>query len=90
MITLSPTKARANLTSWLKKASEGESIAILYGDQVISLKPIEVEALDYASSEYQISSKEMKSIEKNLASISRKEIQSKKSKIFKGSLEKLL
>ncbi len=52
MTTLSPTKARANLTSWLKAAAEGEDVGILYGEHVIALRPVTVESSDYALREY--------------------------------------
>jgi antitoxin (DNA-binding transcriptional repressor) of toxin-antitoxin stability system len=52
MTTLSPTKARANLTSWLKAASEGQDVGILYGEHVIALRPVTVESSDYALREY--------------------------------------
>lgn len=52
MKTLSPTKARANLTSWLKAAADGEDVGILYGDHVIALRPVTVESCDYALREY--------------------------------------
>jgi antitoxin (DNA-binding transcriptional repressor) of toxin-antitoxin stability system len=54
MTTLSPTKARANLTHWLKRAAAGEDIGILCGDKVIALRPVRVfsEDSDYARSEY--------------------------------------
>ena len=54
MTTLSPTKARANLTKWLKRASAGEDIGSLCGDKVIALRPVRVfaEDSDYAKREY--------------------------------------
>jgi antitoxin (DNA-binding transcriptional repressor) of toxin-antitoxin stability system len=52
MTTLSPTKARANLTSWLKAAVQGEDVGILYGDHVVALRPVVVESADYALREY--------------------------------------
>ena len=54
MTTLSPTKARANLTHWLKRASAGEDIGILCGDKVIALRAVRVfaEDSDYAKREY--------------------------------------
>jgi antitoxin (DNA-binding transcriptional repressor) of toxin-antitoxin stability system len=52
MTTLSPTKARANLTSWLKAAVQGEDVGILYGDHVVALRPVTVESADYALREY--------------------------------------
>lgn len=62
MTTLSPTKARANLTLWLKKASAGEDIGILCGDQVIALRPVRVfsEDSDYAKREYGASETELR------------------------------
>ncbi len=48
MTTLSPTRARANLTSLLKRAANGEDIGILHGDKVIALRPVTVHSDDYA------------------------------------------
>ena len=61
MTTLSPTKARANLTLWLKKASAGEDIGILCGDKVIALRPVRVfsEDSDYAKREYGVTDAEL-------------------------------
>jgi antitoxin (DNA-binding transcriptional repressor) of toxin-antitoxin stability system len=52
MTTLSPTQARANLSSLLKRAAKGEDIGILHGDQVIALRPVTVSSDDYALQEY--------------------------------------
>ncbi len=54
MTTLSPTKARANLTHWLKRAVAGEDIGILCGDKVVALRTVSVfsEDSDYAKREY--------------------------------------
>ena len=54
MTTLSPTKARANLTHWLKRAAKGEDVGIFCGDQVIALRPVRVfsDDQDYAKREY--------------------------------------
>ncbi|HUL55250.1 MAG TPA: hypothetical protein VLT83_17750 [Opitutaceae bacterium] len=54
MTTLSPTKARANLTHWLKRAAAGEDVGILCGDKVIALRPVRVfsEDSDYARRVY--------------------------------------
>jgi antitoxin (DNA-binding transcriptional repressor) of toxin-antitoxin stability system len=59
MTTLSPTKARANLTHWLKRAAEGEDVGILCGDQVIALRPVNVVSDDYAAREYGVSETEL-------------------------------
>ena len=54
MQTLSPTKARSNLTFWLKAAACGEDVGILFGDQIIALRPVSVESTDYALREYEV------------------------------------
>jgi hypothetical protein len=68
MTTLSPTKARANLTHWLNKASAGEDIGILCGDQVIALRPVRVfaEDSDYAKREYGVTDVELNSFVKRM------------------------
>ena len=52
MTTLSPTRARANLTSLLKRAANRDDIGILHGDKVIALRPVTVHSDDYALQEY--------------------------------------
>ncbi len=59
MTTLSPTQARANLSSLLKRAAKGEDIGILHGDQVIALRPVTVHSDDYALREYGVTEEEL-------------------------------
>jgi antitoxin (DNA-binding transcriptional repressor) of toxin-antitoxin stability system len=59
MTTLSPTQARTNLSSLLRRAAKGEDIGILHGDQVIALRPVAVHSDDYALREYGIPGKEL-------------------------------
>ncbi|MBA2586710.1 MAG: hypothetical protein H0U99_09535 [Chthoniobacterales bacterium] len=59
MTTLSPTQARTNLSSLLKRAAKGEDIGILHGDQVIALRPVSVHSDDYALREYGLAEKEL-------------------------------
>ena len=59
MTTLSPTRARANLTSLLKRAANGEDIGILHGDKVIALRPVTVHSDDYPLQEYGVTEKEL-------------------------------
>jgi antitoxin (DNA-binding transcriptional repressor) of toxin-antitoxin stability system len=59
MTTLSPTQARVNLTSLLKRAAKGEDIGILHGDQVIALRPVAVYSDDYALREYGVTEEEL-------------------------------
>jgi antitoxin (DNA-binding transcriptional repressor) of toxin-antitoxin stability system len=68
MTTLSPTKARANLTHWLKRAAAGEDIGILCGDKVIALRAVTVSSDDtgYAQREYGVTDKELDAFVKRL------------------------
>ena len=59
MTTLSPTQARVNLSSLLKRAAQGEDIGILHGDQVIALRPVTVHSDDYAIQEYGVTEAEL-------------------------------
>ena len=59
MTTLSPTQARTNLSSLLKRAAKGEDIGILHGDQVIALRPVTVHSDDYALREYGVTEAEL-------------------------------
>ena len=68
MTTLSPTKARANLTHWLKRAVAGEDIGILCGDKVVALRTVRVfsEDSDYAKREYGVTEAELKAFVKRV------------------------
>jgi len=90
MTTLSPTKARSNLTGWLKKAAAGEDIGILYGDKVIALRPVEVESADYAWTEYGLTKQEMERISKKLHAEGEKDRRAGKSREYKGDIEAIL
>jgi antitoxin (DNA-binding transcriptional repressor) of toxin-antitoxin stability system len=90
MTTLSPTKARSNLTGWLKKAAAGEDIGILYGDKVIALRPVEVESADYAWTEYGLTSKEMARISKKLHEKGERDRNAGKFKVYNGDIEDLI
>jgi len=59
MKTLSPTQARSNLSSVLKRAANGEDIGILHGDKIIALRPVTVHSDDYAVREYGVTEKEL-------------------------------
>jgi len=90
MTTLSPTQARSNLTAWLKKAASGEDIGILFGDQVIALRPVEVESTDYPWTEYGLTAKEMKRIAKNLHAEGEENRREGKSRTYTGDIEAIL
>jgi hypothetical protein len=90
MTTLSPTQARSNLTSWLKKASEGKDIGILFGNQVIALRPVEVESTDYAEKEYGVTKAELKRATKYLHEKGEKNRKAGHYKVYNGDIEALL
>ncbi|MCE0522543.1 MAG: hypothetical protein LV480_06500 [Methylacidiphilales bacterium] len=90
MTTLSPTKARSNLTAWLKKAAAGEDIGILFGDQVIALRPVEVESTDYAEREYGVTQEELKRATDYLDARGKKNRKAGHYKVYHGDIEAML
>jgi antitoxin (DNA-binding transcriptional repressor) of toxin-antitoxin stability system len=52
MKTLTITDAKKNLSRWLTAAAKGEDIGIVCGADIIALRKVEVEAIDYAQREY--------------------------------------
>ncbi len=90
MTTLSPTKARSNLTAWLKKAAAGEDIGILFGDKVIALRPVEVESTDYAEKEYGVTKEELKRFADHWDAKIKKNRKTGKSRVYTGDIEALL
>jgi antitoxin (DNA-binding transcriptional repressor) of toxin-antitoxin stability system len=59
MTTLTITDAKKNLGKWLTAAVKGEDIGILAGATVVALRPVEVEATDYAWREYGVTPVEL-------------------------------
>ncbi len=59
MTTLTITDAKKNLGKWLGAAVKGEDIGILTGATVVALRPVEVEATDYAWREYGVTPAEL-------------------------------
>ena len=91
MTTLSPTKARSNLTAWSKKAAAGEDIGILFGDKVIALSPVQVESTDdYAWTEYGITKSEMKRFAKRMNEQTKKDIKKGNFREYHGDIEAML
>jgi hypothetical protein len=90
MTTLSPTKARSNLTAWLKKAAAGEDIGILFGDKVIALRPVEVESTDYAWTEYGVTKPAMKRFAKRMNAQIKKDIKAGNFREYHGDIEAML
>ena len=92
MTTLSPTKARANLTHWLKRAAAGEDVGILCGDQVIALRPVQVfsEDSDYARWEYGVTDSELDAFVTRMDEETKRERRAGKIKRYTGDFNALL
>jgi antitoxin (DNA-binding transcriptional repressor) of toxin-antitoxin stability system len=87
MTTLSPTQARANLSSLLKRAAKGEDIGILHGDQVIALRPVKVHSDDYAIREYGVTEADLNRFVKRMDKQIARERKSGAIKRYSGDLE---
>ncbi len=87
MTTLSPTQARTNLSSLLKRAAKGEDIGILHGDQVIALRPVTVHADDYALREYAVTEEELDRFVKRTNQRIKRERKAGTIKRYSGNLE---
>jgi antitoxin (DNA-binding transcriptional repressor) of toxin-antitoxin stability system len=66
MLTLTPTKARANLSSLLRRALNGDDIGIVVDGQIVALRPVAVEATDYAMREYGVTEAELAAFAKRV------------------------
>ena len=87
MTTLSPTQARSNLSSLLKRAAKGEDIGILHGDQVIALRPVTVHSDDYALRDYGVTEKELDRFVKRMNQRIARERKAGTIKRYTGNLE---
>ena len=70
MKTLTITEARANLSSVLEKAKQGEDIGIISGNEIIQLKPTPVVAWEdsYLYQEYGVTPEEWQKLKQRTAS----------------------
>ncbi len=87
MTTLSPTQARTNLSSLLKRAAKGEDIGILHGDQVIALRPVKVHSDDYALREYGVTEQELDRFVRATKQRIARDRKAGKMTIFSGDIE---
>lgn len=87
MTTLSPTQARVNLSSLLKRAAKGEDIGILHGDTIIALRPVLVHADDYAIREYGVTEEELDRFIKRADRQINRERKTGRVKRYSGNLE---
>jgi antitoxin (DNA-binding transcriptional repressor) of toxin-antitoxin stability system len=87
MVTLSPTEARVNLSSLLKRAAKGEDIGILHGGKIIGLRPVSVHADDYVLREYGTTEKELDRFVKHADQEIARERKTRKIRKYSGNLE---
>ena len=87
MTTLSPTQARVNLSSLLKRAANGEDIGILHGDKVIALRPVSVHADDYVLREYGVTEQELERFVERADRQVNRERKTGKIRRYSGNLE---
>ena len=90
MTTLSITEARQNLGVWVKKAIAGENVGILCGNQVVALRPVEIESTDYAEREYGVTGPELDRFAKRAHEEIKKDRRAGRLREFTGDIEDLL
>jgi antitoxin (DNA-binding transcriptional repressor) of toxin-antitoxin stability system len=90
MTTLTPTSARLNLSSLLRRALKGDDIGIVVDGKIIALRPVEVEATDYAMREYGATESELADFAKNVHVKIEKEGKSGNLRDFTGDIEALV
>ena len=90
MTTLTPTDARANLSSLLRRALKGDNIGIVLDGKIVALRPVEVESMDYAEREYGVTREELDRFEKRVHGKTEKHRKEGKLHDFNGDLEALL
>jgi antitoxin (DNA-binding transcriptional repressor) of toxin-antitoxin stability system len=90
MTTLTPTKARSNLSDLLLRALKGEEIGILVHGKIVALRPVTVTATDYVSAEYGLAPDEWKAVSKKLHAKGKKNREAGKAKRFTGNIEDAL
>lgn len=64
MKTLTITAAKKNLGRLLSAAAKGEDIGIVCGSDIIALRKVEIESVDYAQREYGVTPEHITKLEK--------------------------
>ena len=90
MQTLTPAKARANLSGLLQQALNGHEIGIVCNGRIVALRPVEVTATDYARMEYGITEDEMPMVAANLHAKAKKALKGRKARSFDGDIERAI
>jgi antitoxin (DNA-binding transcriptional repressor) of toxin-antitoxin stability system len=90
MTTLTPTRARVNLSQLLRRALKGEDIGIVLEGKIVALRPVTVESTDYAMREYGATETELKQFEKRTHEKIEKARKAGKLHEFTGDIEALV
>lgn len=90
MTTLTPTKARANLSDLLRRALKGDDIGIVMDGKIIALRPVAVQSTDYAAREYGVTAEELEAFERIVHGKIQKERKAGKLRKFTGDIEQLV
>lgn len=90
MLTITPTNARANLSSLLGRALKGDDIGIVFDGKIIALRPVSVESTDYAMREYGASAEVMAEVEKKIHGKIKKDRKAGTLRSFTGDIEALV
>lgn len=64
MKTLTITDAKKNLGRWLAEAARGKDIGIICGPDIIALRKVEVESMDYSQREYGVTPEQVAELDK--------------------------
>ncbi|MBI2514267.1 MAG: hypothetical protein HYV96_20025 [Opitutae bacterium] len=88
MKTLTATEARKNLTHWLKAAKNGQEIGIVYGADVFALRPVPIQAADYAQHEYGATPEQLAGFAARTDAEIARERKSGRMTVFSGKLPK--
>src|SRR5688572_3649417 len=86
MTTLTPAKARTNLSGLLRKALRGADIGIVVDGRVVALRPVQVVAADYVESEYGLAPAQWRQSAVKLHEKAQRNIKAGKARRFKGSI----
>jgi antitoxin (DNA-binding transcriptional repressor) of toxin-antitoxin stability system len=90
MTTMTPTEARANLSSVLRRVLQGADIGIVCNGRIIALRPVEVEATDYAVREYDVSERELERFARRANEEIQKDRKAGSLREFTGDIEDLV
>ena len=90
MLTLTPTAARVNLSKLLRRAIKGDDIGIVVDGKIVALRPVTVEATDYAMREYGVTNADLERFEKRVHERVKKAGKAGKLHTFSGDIEALV